>query len=220
MDETLGGALHGEVRGRPDCILGRRSATYAADVLCCSLAAPNSLWECFCWGNTILSLPPLVQSAFSVPRKPHFLPFHPVPQAPLINTLKRLRAPLSGEPRSPVGGWIRVYKTNWDSGWIYRHKVDVWLYNSLHGTGLACPWQQRQTTWRTELLKWWGRLDQSVGRLIKPKWRILDKIGFGLRSWDHLKRCFASAYRCKFVQGDARCNWSALLVFILLLQVI
>lgn len=46
---------------------------------------------------------------------------------------------LSGEPRSPVGGWIRVYKTNWDSGWIYRHKVDVWLYNSLHGTRLACP---------------------------------------------------------------------------------
>lgn len=41
VDETLWATLHREVRGQPDCILGHHSATYTADVLCCSLTAPT-----------------------------------------------------------------------------------------------------------------------------------------------------------------------------------
>lgn len=41
VDEPLRAALHGEVRGQPDCILGHHSATYSADVSGCSLTAPT-----------------------------------------------------------------------------------------------------------------------------------------------------------------------------------
>lgn len=65
-DPRNGTTLHREVRGQPDCILGRHSASYTPDVLGCSLAAPILSGSVFVWGKSILSLPRSVHSTFFV----------------------------------------------------------------------------------------------------------------------------------------------------------
>lgn len=68
------------------------------------------------------------------------------------NTCEQFVGVLRSSLMSLVGGRIYNHKTIWDSGWIYRHKVDIWFLTHsmeqvLSAQGYAC--ERRETTLHT-----------------------------------------------------------------------
>lgn len=116
---------------------------------------PVSLWECFCWGNSILSLPSIVQlSLLWVCHLFCSLSYFSTPRCSSIawNTCEQFVRRLRSSRMSLVGGRIYNHKTIRDLRWIYRHKVDIlflshFVEQILSAQGYAC--ECRETTQNT-----------------------------------------------------------------------